>query len=191
MLADPKPELKPLDEVNSRLKKLAIANKRQLNQTNSTNAQTESNLNNTHLEESKFDLNDKSQLLEISSAEEKSLEFDQSLEQSALKDQEKNQEEINWGAFSNSLEKRLSDRSDFVPLLDLDEKEKIDIEEIKEGTISIDEDEVDLDEIQQGAFSELYEPVRILDQFLEEDNEGFEHNKVSEKVLIEPLGTVP
>ena len=60
MLADPKPELKPLDEVNSRLKKLAIANKRQLNQTNSTNAQTESNLNNTHLEESKFDLNDKS-----------------------------------------------------------------------------------------------------------------------------------
>ena len=191
MLADPKPELKPLDEVNSRLKKLAIANKRQLNQTNSTNAQTESNLNNTHLEESKFDLNDKSQLLEISSAEEKSLEFDQSLEQSALKDQEKNQEEINWGAFSNSLEKRLSDRSDFVPLLDLDEKEKIDIEEIKQGTISIDEDEVDLDEIQQGAFSELYEPVRILDQFLEEDNEGFEHNKVSEKVLIEPLGTVP
>ena len=85
----------------------------------------------------------------------------------------------------------MSDRSDFVPLLDLDEKEKIDIEEIKEGTISIDEDEVDLDEIQQGAFSELYDPVRILDQFFEEDNEGFEHNKVSEKVLIEPLKTVP
>ena len=90
MFPDPQPELKPLDEVNNRLNKLAIANRRQLNQTNSTNAQTESNLNNTHLEESKLDLNDKSQLLEISSAEEKSLEFDQSHGESALKDQEKN-----------------------------------------------------------------------------------------------------
>ena len=85
----------------------------------------------------------------------------------------------------------MSDRSDFVPLFDLDEKEKIDIEEIKEDTISIDEEEVDLDEIKQGAFSEFYDPVRILDQFFEDDNEGFELNKVSEKVLIEPLETVP
>ena len=86
----------------------------------------------------------------------------------------------------------MSNSSDFVPLLDLDAKEKIDVEEIKDDTIPIDEDDVDLDEIQQGAFTEpLYDPVRFLDQFLDEDNEKSDLNKVSEKVHIEPLETVP
>ena len=86
----------------------------------------------------------------------------------------------------------MSNRSDLVPLLDLNAKEKIDVEEIKDDSIPIDEDDVDLDEIQQGAFTEpLYDPVRFLDQFLEKVDEKSDLNKVSEKVHIEPLETIP
>ena len=162
MCLDNESDVKPLDDINERLKKLAFAQKRQINQTNSTNAQTTLNLNQTHIEESNFDVNDKSRLLEISSDEEGESVVNDPAGKRVLLGSEENIEEIKQAAYCDSFETKELQEGNLEPLALREElAANVEIDEISEDGSAFDEQEYA--EIKQAAFSEFDDPTRVLD----------------------------